>query len=260
MTMRADRNSGGVCAHNCATLPVSPFNELPHGADVPYNAAFPGGSFQTGLKNILPSVEAVVFEPRFGFAWTPIGEKTVIRGGVGLFTDLYPGEILGNYTTNFPVVNPWNVAAGSLAFDLQPHASTLFPGSGVDIVNQCNGAFASNFASGGNLNTYAALASPITGGCVSPATGQLIVPNVADTAGKILNPKYVEWNFEIQRALTRTTSVSFNYVGNHGYDELMLNPCLKFLLRPGLSALGPDLREPAFTHCGLPSAAPDPRC
>ncbi len=258
MTMRADRNSGGVCQHNCATLPVSPFSSMSHGADVPYNAAFPGGSFQTGLKKILPDVESVVFEPRFGFAWTPLGDKTVIRGGVGLFTDLYPGEILGNYTTNFPVVNPWNVAAGTLAFDLQPNGSTAFPTSGVNVVQQCNDVFGSNFTNGGNLNTYAAAASGINGGCISPATGQLIVPNVADTAGKILNPKYVEWNFEIQRALTRSTSVSVNYVGNHGYDELMENPFLNSYCDPvNCSGTGPT--GAGFVNSGLPSVAPDPR-
>jgi Carboxypeptidase regulatory-like domain len=253
MTLRADRNSGGICQHACATLPVSPFSDMSHGADVPYNAAFPGGSFQTGLKNILPDVEAVVFEPRFGFAWSPIGDKTVIRGGVGLFTDLYPGEILGNYTTNFPVVNPWNVAAGSLAFDLAPNSSTAFPTSGVNVVQQCNGIFGSNFTNGGNLNTYAAAAAGVNGGCISPATGALIVPNVADTAGKILNPKYLEWNFEIQRALTRTTSVSINYVGNHGYDELMVNPFLNSYCDP-VNCIGAG-----FTNSGLPTTAPDPR-
>jgi hypothetical protein len=258
MTLRADRNSGGICQHSCATLPVTPFNEMSHGADVPYNAAFPGGSFQTGLKQILPDVEAVVFEPRFGFAWSPIGDKTVIRGGVGLFTDLYPGEILGNYTTNFPVVNPWNVAAGTLAFDLQPNGSTAFPTSGVNVVQQCNGIFGSNFDNGGNLNTYAAAAAGVNGGCISPATNQLIVPNMADTDGKILNPKYLEWNFEIQRALTRTTSVSVNYVGNHGYDELMTNPFLNSYCDP-INCSGPAPNGVSFTNSGLPSVAPDPR-
>ncbi len=253
MTLRADRNSGGVCQHACATLPISPFDDTPHGADIPYNAAFPGGTFQTGLKKILPDVEAVVFEPRFGFAWSPIGDKTVIRGGVGLFTDLYPGEILGNYTTNFPVVNPWNVAAGTLAFDQQPGASTAFPTSGVNVAQECNGVFASNFTTGGNLNTYATAASGLPGGCVNPNTGNLIVPSVADTAGKILNPKYLEWNLEIQRALTRTTSVSVNYVGNHGYDELMENPFLNSFCDP-ITCIGAG-----FTNSGLPSAAPDPR-
>jgi|HubBroStandDraft_1064217.scaffolds.fasta_scaffold05548_3 hypothetical protein len=252
MTLRADRNSGGVCQSNCATLPVTPFNDMPHGADVPYNAAFAGGSFQTGLKKILPDVEKVVFEPRFGFAWTPIGDKTVFRGGVGLFTDLYPGEILGNYTTNFPVVNQWNVAAGGLAFDLNAPASSAFPNSGVAVVQQCNSAFASNFASGGNLNTYQTAASLIPGNCLSASTGNLIVPNLNDTAGKVLNPKYTEWNFEIQRTLARNTVLSIDYVGNHGFDELLVNPYLN-------SYCGAACTGAGFVNTGLPTTPADPR-
>ena len=32
-----------------------------------------------------------VFAPRFGFAWRPIGEKTVLRGGYGVFFDSAEG-------------------------------------------------------------------------------------------------------------------------------------------------------------------------
>lgn len=253
LALRADRNSGGVCQHDCATLPVTPFNDMPHGADIPYNAAY-GGSFQTGLHNILPNVEHVVFEPRIGFAWTPIGDNTVFRGGVGLFTDLYPGEILGLYTTNFPQFNAWNVAAGNLAFDLNGPSSTAFPNSGVNVVQQCNSAFATNFNTpGGNLNTYSALASGIPGGCLSAATNSLIVPALADTDGKVLNPKYLEWNFEVQHSFTHSTLLSVNYVGNHGYDELIQDPYLNSYCDP-VNCIGAG-----FTNSGLPSTPLDPR-
>jgi hypothetical protein len=77
---------------------------------------------------------------------------------------------------------------------------------------------------------------------------------VNDTDGKVLNPKYLEWNLEIQRALTRTTSVSINYVGNHGYDELMQNPFLNSFCDP-VNCIG----AAGFTNSGLPTTAPDPR-
>jgi Carboxypeptidase regulatory-like domain len=257
LTMRADRNSGGVCQHACASLPVNPFNDISHGADVPYQyipGVEPNGSFRTGLSSILPGVEKVVFEPRIGFAWTPIGDKTVFRGGVGLFTDLYPGEILGNYTTNFPQVNVWNVPAGSLAWDLKGPGATAFPGSGVNVVQQCNNAFATNFNTpGGNLTSYQALAGSIPGNCISAATGNTVVPNLADTDGKVLNPKYVEWNFEIQRSLAPNTVLSIDYVGNHGYDELLVNPYLNGFCDPTLCG------GAGFVNTGLPTSAPDPR-
>jgi outer membrane receptor protein involved in Fe transport len=78
LTLRADRNSSGVCQSNCTTLPSSPFDQLSHDPTIPYNQAF-----VTGQHSILPGVEKVVFQPRFGLAWSPLGTKTVIRAGVG---------------------------------------------------------------------------------------------------------------------------------------------------------------------------------
>jgi hypothetical protein len=235
MTGRFDRNSGGVCQSNCASLPVTAFTNMSHDPTIPYNVSFP-----TGSHDIIPGIEKVVFEPRIGMAWSPIGQNTVIRAGVGLFSDLYPGSILSNYDTNFPQVNLFNVPIGSVAFDALPPGSTAFPSSGVNLVTQCNGAFSSNYASGGNLAGYAAAAAPL-GGCLN-GLGQLSVPTLNDVSRNLQNPKYVEWNFEIQHTFGSHTVVSANYVGNHGYDELISNPDVN-----------------GFGFGNLPAAAPDPR-
>ncbi len=232
MTLRADRNSGGACQHACASLPVSPFNELPHGADIPYNQ-----SFQTGLTSIIPGVEKVVFQPRFGLAWSP-DSKSVIRAGVGLFSDLYPGTILSTIDTNFPQVNLWNVPGGTLAWDLNSPSTTAFPTSGVALVQQCNSVFTSNYYNGGNLPTYMAAAP----NCINPATGAQLVPNVNDVTRSLSNPKYVEWNVEIQHSLGPKLIVSANYVGNYGFDELYTNNYLN-----------------SFGFGNLPATVPDPR-
>ena len=242
MTLRADRNSGGVCQTSCASLPVTPFNESAHGATIPYDESFP-----TGNKTIIPGIEKVVFEPRFGLAWSPLGQNTVVRAGVGLFTDLYPGGLLSLFNTNFPQVNLFNVPTGSVAFDLAAPGSTAFPGSGVNLVTQCNSAFLSNYNSGGSLTTggssgggYAGAAAPF-GGCLN-AQGALSVPNLNDVSRNFQNPKYVEWNLELQHTFGARTVVSANYVGNHGYDGLVLNPTLN-----------------GFGFGNLPATAPDPR-
>ena len=242
MTLRADRNSGGVCQTACASLPATAFNNLPHGPTIPYDESFP-----TGNKTIIPGIEKVVFEPRFGLAWSPIGQNTVLRAGVGLFTDLYPGGLLSLFDTNFPQVNLFDVPTGSVAFDLAPPASTAFPGSGVNLVTQCNGAFLSNYNSGGSLTTggssgggYAGAAAPF-GGCLN-AQGALSVPNLNDVSRNFQNPKYVEWNFELQHTFGTRTVISANYVGNHGYDEIAFNPTLN-----------------GFGFGTLPATTPDPR-
>jgi hypothetical protein len=242
LTLRADRNSGGTCNIGCATLPATPFNDLPHGETIPYDQ-----SFITGNHTIIPGIEKIVIEPRLGMAWSPLGQNTVVRTGIGLFSDLYPGTILSAFDTNFPQVNLFNVPIGTVAFDSLPPGKTAFPTSGVNLVTQCNSAFLSNYDSGGSLTTggssgagYMGAAAPF-GGCLN-AQGNLSVPALTDVSRNLQNPKYVEWNLEIQHTFGSHTVVSANYVGNHGYDGLVQNPDLN-----------------GFGFGSLPAEAPDPR-
>jgi len=244
LTLRADRNSGGTCQKACASLPVTPFNDLPHGGTIPYDE-----SFVTGNKTIIPGIEKVVFEPRFGMAWSPIGQNTVIRAGVGLFSDLYPGTILSGFDTNFPQVNLFSVPTqnATIAFDTLPPGSTAFPNSGPAIVAGCNTAFTQNYLTGGSLTTggssgggYQGAAVPF-GGCLN-SLGALSVPTLNDVSRNLKNPKFVEWNLEVQHTFGAHTVVSANYVGNHGYDGLVSNPDLN-----------------GFGFGQLPATAPDPR-
>lgn len=227
MALRGDRNSGGICHTGCAGLPVNEFQDIPHGASIPYNQ-----SFVTGNKTIVPGIEKAVFQPRFGLAWTPKGGNTAIRTGIGLFSDLYPAFLTSFIDTNFPQVNLWNLSGGSLAWDLNPSSTTAFPNSGVQLVTQCNAAFTSNYYSGGNLNTYLAAAPQCGSG----------VPSLYDVTRNMRNPKYVEWNLEIQHSIGSRAVVSANYVGNRGYDELYRDPYLN-----------------GFGFGPLPATAPDPR-
>jgi hypothetical protein len=164
----------------------------------------------------------------------------VIRAGVGLFADLYPGTILSPIDTNFPQVNQWNVPGGSLAWDLNSPSSSAFPTSGVALVQQCNTAFTSNYNNGGSLTTY--LATPgLPSVCAT-------TPTLNDVSRNLQNPKYVEWNLEVQHALTPHTILSANYVGNRGYSELYYNDYLN-----GFAGAG------QFGFGILPATAPDPR-
>jgi hypothetical protein len=201
LALRADRNSGGVCQSDCGSAPPIPFLDQSHNAALPFDTITNPGS-----HSILQGVEKVVFQPRFGLAWTPFGDKTVIRAGVGQFSDLYPGTILDAYTTNFPQVTSfnYNLSGSSFAF--------TDPNSAANGVISCNSAFQSAYHSGGNLADF-----NMTPGCA----GQ--VPGLSDV-GKLLNPKYTEWNVEVQRTIGSRTVVSANYVGNRGYDGLLFDP------------------------------------
>jgi hypothetical protein len=242
LTLRADRNSPGSCTSGCTTLPVTAFNNMSHDPTIPYDE-----SFITGRHTILPGLEKVVFEPRIGMAWSPLDQNTVIRGGVGLFTDLYSEFLLGRFNTNFPQVNLFNIPIGTVAFDSLPPGQTAFPTSGPTLVSECNGAFESNYFSGGSLTTggasgggYRGAAAPF-GGCLNEQ-GNLSVPEAFDVSRNFQNPKYVEWNLEIQHTFGTHTVVSANYVGNHGYAGTTQNPDLN-----------------GFGFGALPATATDPR-
>ena len=224
LALRADRNSGGVCQSDCASLPADPFNQVSHNVALPYNQLV-----NAGRSQILPGIEKVVFQPRFGLAWSPVGQNTVIRAGVGLFSDLYPGTILDRFTTNFPEVTDFTLTTGNIAFGQ--------PNSAAGIIAQCNSAFQSNFNAGGNLQGFVNSA-PVACSANGPQ-----VPNLNDVVGTLKNPKYVEWNAEIQHTFGTKTVVSANYVGNRGYDELLINPYLNaFGGFGGLPETAPDAR------------------
>ncbi|MGB8542771.1 MAG: carboxypeptidase-like regulatory domain-containing protein [Candidatus Acidiferrales bacterium] len=214
LALRADRNSSGVCQSDCGSAPPIPFQDQSHNAALPFDTITNPGSHA-----ILPGVERIVFQPRVGVAWTPFGDKTVIRAGVGQFSDLYPGTILDRFTTNFPqdTAFTYNASGSNFAF--------TDPGSAALGVVACNASFQSAYHSGGNLADF-----NTTPGCAGQTPGLASV-------GKLLNPKYTEWNVEIQRTIGARTVVSANYVGNRGYDGLLINPYLNTFAPDGFAGL-----------------------
>jgi len=137
-------------------------------------------------------------------------------------------------------VNLWTVPGGTLAWDTKSPSATTFPTSGVALIQQCNSAFNSNYYNGGSLTTF--LATPgLPAGCAT-------TPTLNDVSRDLQNPKFVEWNLEIQHSLTPNTILSANYVGNRGYSELYYNDYLN-----GFAGAG------QFGFGVLPATAPDPR-
>ena len=236
LTLRADRNSAGVCQSNCASRPAEQFNLLNHDPTVPYNQME-----LTGLHQILPTISSAVWQPRVGFAWSPASRGFVVRGGVGMFGDLYPGTLLGNITTNFPEVNSWAVPGGTI----NPAETT----SAAALVGACNSAFQTNFTSGGTLGSYLATAPAA---CTVTPNGTPSVPQLFSPNNNIRNPIYVEWNLEVQKAVGPRGLFSINYVGNHGYDEFLINPYVNGFC--GTTCIGAG-----FPTTALPTTAPDAR-
>jgi len=220
LALRMDRNSNIQCEGGCFNeLATQPFAQLTHDPTVPYNAAI-----NTGLHQAFPYVEPIVPEPRVGIAWNVTG-KTVVRGGFGIFSDLYQGLIADRFITNSPAVASFTTSSGLVALN---NANSVFANVGNSAA-----AFQSGFANGATLAQLQAAVPGFT------------TPNFNSIGNELYNPKYYEWNFEVQQGLGKGLLLSVNYVGNHGYQELNQS-----LFGNAYSPIG---------VLGLPTTATDPR-
>jgi len=228
LDLRMDHNSNPVCQTDCFSRLATDFADLNHSVAIPYDQAL-----VTGQHQALTSFTKIMWQPRLGIAWTPFGLKnTVVRGGIGLFADTFPGQVSDNLATNPPGYNSFTInSAGALAPNV--------PGSVFTSMAQTNALFTSVFANGGTVAQLPA--------------GTL--PNV-NSANTVKDPMYAEWNLQLQQGIGANTSITLNYVGNHGYHETVQNEAV--------NGYCPAVVNGAAGPCpngfdGLPAVAPDPR-
>ncbi len=245
MAIRGDRNSNPICATNCFSRLNTPFSTLTHDINTPYNAVI-----DAGTHSAFPAVEKVAFQPRLGFTWSPLGHtNTVLRGGIGIFSDLYQGILMDELVQNSPRTNTFQVKPGSGAA-LAPTVA----GSVAQLGAGSNTSFLNSFSSGGTL------------GSILASNPFFTPPGYTSIANQINNPKYLEWNFEIQQAIGSKMSLNVDYVGTHGYDGLIQNGNLNAANMSGIAAFGPDpytpfgqLPQGSVTASGIPLSGIDAR-
>ena len=109
-SLRGDHPSNPTCKDLCFARLTEPFNDLvasgENTPDIPYNQILTlnNRTALTGLTNI-------EWAPRFGFAWQPLGREhsTVIRGGIGIFWNTFPGQVVDNIAENPPLYQNFTV-------------------------------------------------------------------------------------------------------------------------------------------------------
>lgn len=230
--LRVEHDSNPICRHLCFAQLAGPFSQIADlgGANVsqqlstiPYNVAIKMNQLQA-----LPALQSILYEPRFSFAWQPFGAsaKTVVRGGAGIFYNMFPPQIADNFAQN----PPQDATFTSTNNYIVPASSALGGPSIFADSAATNTAFQNGFLTGETLSTIEQNASAFT------------PPHLFSTEAQTKVPQYQKWSLELQHELGTATSVTLSYVGNHGVHEPVIDNSVN-----------------AFGFANLPSAAADQR-
>jgi hypothetical protein len=194
--LRADHQSNPVCESRCFARLSGPFDTINHDPDQPYNQAI-----LVNQRQAFPNTDAIVWSPRFSFAWQPLGvsRNTVLRGGIGIFYDPLPGTAGTTFAANPPLVTSYTITGYNLAPDQADSLSQNVAAS--------NAAFLEGFASGRTLAELEA------------ADPNFTPPDIQTLPNTEHSPQYQKWSLQAQQNIGSSTSLTVGYFGNHGIHE-----------------------------------------
>jgi outer membrane receptor protein involved in Fe transport len=219
--IRFDRTGNPLCNNNCFSS---------------YNGSFPQAGVTTATaynKLINPyqphsfaSVPKINPQGRVGFNYDVTGNgRTVIRGGFGMFTDLYPAGFLDGFIDNLPNVYDSTITGGNIG-------NALTPGTAMYNSSASFTQVEAGFPTGASSSTLTA------------ANPNFALPTFTTAPPEFKNPTYLEFSLQVQHQFTKTDAVILAYAGNTGYDEILTNG--------GVNA------SSATGFGGLPTTSPDP--
>jgi Carboxypeptidase regulatory-like domain/TonB-dependent Receptor Plug Domain len=225
-SLRLEHNSNPNCVTDCFSTFAGGFNQAVANEGDPYNSII-----QTGRSSALYKYQNLQWEPRASFAWQPFGSTAtgmlrsnlVVRGGVGIFYDIFPGQIADNMAENSPLYNLFTVAPavvnGSCAGGaLSPNETTL-GGNLFDCASGANTAFVNAFNSGAS-----SVAAP---------------PSITTAQLKTEAPQYQKWSLQIQKGFGANDSIDIGYYGTHGIHTPVLNGSVNAFGFGSLPAVAP---------------------
>ena len=219
--IRLDRTGNPLCNNNCFAVYNGTFPYQGVNTTTPYNTLI-----HAGQPHPFANVQKLNPQGRVGFNYDVTGDgKTVVRGGFGMFTDLYPGVLLDGFMLNLPDVYRSNITSGNIG-------SSTAPGSAAANSVASFNAVEAGFASGASSSS------------LSTTVPSYAVPAFVTAPNTFKNPTYLEFNLQVQRQISSRDAVILTYVGNTGYDEIIQNA--------GVNA------SSATGFAGFPTTSPDP--
>jgi len=173
------------------------------------------------------------FLPRIGLAWTPWGDKTVIRAA---FSRSSFAEGTGEYN-RLATNAPWNV---DLVGTFAAGTNGAIPANQVTL-DQGFGALGSTGGVPCTVSTIASVPASCFAGVRIHATDPNYRPAVSN-----------QWNFTVQRQLRNNLTVQAGYIGQHtDHMAAIYNIAQNVLLADGSSIPGPYLAgNPALKNAG----------
>jgi hypothetical protein len=199
--LRAEHYSNPFCESHCFSRPGVPFESMSHDPNQPYKKAI-----LTNQDHALIGLDNILWSPRFGFAWQPLGvsHNSVLRGGLGVFYDPLPAALSESFYINAPIFNVFNAFSGNLAPN---ETNSLF-----NTTLASNTAFVNGFKAGSTLAQ------------MQKSVPNFVPPSLTVSERKMRLPQYQRWSLEWQQAIGTHSSASIGYFGHHGIHETYTNP------------------------------------
>jgi hypothetical protein len=200
-TLRSEHQSNPICRELCFARFTGSFDSISHDPSQPYNQAI-----LSNQEQAFEELQSLLWLPRFGFAWQPLGisRNTVLRGGVGVFYDPLPGTTFPAFRSNPPFLNSFTLINNNLA---PKETTSLFKDA-----SSSNVAFVKDFSAG---NTLAQIQAKIP---------QFSPPALNNPGRPTTPPQYQKWSLELQQAIGTSSSLSIGYFGHHGIHVPFQNP------------------------------------
>ena len=203
--LRDTLNSNPYSPHHEIARLSGAFNSINHDVNQPLDAAI-----HTGLTHIFSSTPLAILQPRTAIAWQ-LEPQTVLRAGVGIFSDILPGSVADVVGVNPPYVSTFQ--GGLLGTVGGTAIAPGVPGSAVDAAVAANQTFHSGFSLG-QLSCASSQASPAT--CLPP------VALTAVPGSTLHAPYFMEWSLGIEHQFGNSGSAHVQYVGTRAVNQAYL--------------------------------------